>query len=263
MEETEKVKHSNKHSNDENQASDFKYSDPLIIFLWLLIVSTVSCARSPYSETTTAGLENLKHLCEKDAGLIIYQTVNADGYYNDTTQCLQCFDALLVEPLQYIEFCSDGTKKSSNYLIKNSGCYRLTKEKKDSGQCHAGIDARYAKFAAEPYVSFKQDNCIKVEVIKEPSLGLGLYVKNERNVVVGDKFDISRSEHIIKSTKTNDIYARNINYSLGVHTVNGARYGCDRKYYKGYEEHIENQGYLNIRRFFIKSVIKFNEESGD
>jgi hypothetical protein len=31
MEETEKVKHSNKHSNDENQASDFKYSDPLII----------------------------------------------------------------------------------------------------------------------------------------------------------------------------------------------------------------------------------------
>jgi len=31
MEEIEKVKHSNKHNNDMNQASDFNYSDPLIL----------------------------------------------------------------------------------------------------------------------------------------------------------------------------------------------------------------------------------------
>ncbi|MFT5425890.1 MAG: hypothetical protein ACI9ZT_000827 [Gammaproteobacteria bacterium] len=221
----------------------------LIVF----IIFTACGQQYRPSEPTRLGLIELKKLCEKDAGVTVYETIEADGYYDDTTQCLQCFDGLLDTPSQYIEFCADGTKNSSSYILKEPGCYRLTKIARDTNQCHAGIDERYANFVAEPYASFKQDNCIKVEPIERPSPGVGLFIRRDERTLAGKKFDISRYEYTIKSTNSNQKYGQYIGYSLQVYTVNGAQHKCGPKYYTDDGKPLIRP---SLYKYFIRKIIQ-------
>jgi hypothetical protein len=126
----------------------------------IFIIICTACGSS------APGLDELKKLCEKDAGLTINETVEADGYYDATTNCHHCWDALINTPFDHLEFCDHESKRSPlTYILKEHGCYRLSKVQRDTGQCHAGIDKRIAKRVTEPSVSFKEEQCIKVESI--------------------------------------------------------------------------------------------------
>ncbi len=204
--------------------------------------------------SSTSGLDELKRLCEKDAGLTINKTVEAEGYYDDTTNCHHCWDALINTPFEYIEFCDyESDRPPITYILKEHGCYRLSKVKRDSGQCHPGIDKKIAKRVTEPSVSFKEEHCISVELIDKPNLGPGLFLNKDEGLIIKEDFDISRYEYTIKSIADDQKYGLYINYSLVVKTVGGACYGCGSSAVTGERVSIKNPSFYKA---VISKVIK-------
>ena len=206
------------------------------------------------SEPTRLGLIELKKLCEKDAGLTVYETVEADGYYDDVTKCHHCWIGLINSPFEYIEYCDHESKRSPlTYVLKEHGCYRLTKVKRDSGQCHEDIDKKIAKRVTEPSASFKEEQCVEVDSIDKPSLGAGLFLDKDEKLILKDNFEISRYEYTIQSADNGQKYGQFINYSLVVKTVGGAGYSCGSSAVIGERVSVKNPSFYKA---FISKVIK-------
>ncbi len=51
-------------------------------------------------------LEELRRLCEKDAGVNIYRSVDADGYYDGEMKGRH-FEVLIKSDFEFIEFCDE------------------------------------------------------------------------------------------------------------------------------------------------------------
>ena len=224
---------------------------PFIVFVLAVFIICTSCSEE------IPGLNDLKKLCEKDAGLTIYKTVEADGYYDDITQCHHCWHELINTPLDNIEFCDHKSERSPlTYILKEHGCYRLSKVARSTGQCHEEIDKDVAKRVIEPFTSFKKDQCIKVDKIDNPSLGIGLFLLKDEKMISNDDFDISRYEYTIKSNNDNQIYGKYINYSLVRKTVGGAGYGCGSSAVTGQRVSVKNPSFYKA---FISKVIEVKE----
>ncbi|MCP5214239.1 MAG: hypothetical protein H6995_04435 [Pseudomonadales bacterium] len=233
-----------------NKCVSFLRSKKLIILILLLACS--GC------DSEKVGLRELKRLCEKDAGLTINKTVEADGYYDDTTLCHHCWHGLLNSPFKYIEFCDlESERHPLTNAIKEQGCYRLTKVSRDSGQCHVEIDEDIAKRVIEPFVSFKKEQCIRAESIEKPTEGLGLFLNKDEGMVIERDFSISRYEYGIKSLDSNYEYGKFINYSLVIKTVGGAQHVCDSSLLTGERVTVKNP---SLYKAFIKKVIVLNKE---
>jgi|GEM_PF-1982371 len=166
--------------------------------------------------SSTPGMDELKTLCEKDGGLKVYKTIEVDGFYDATTKCHHCWDALISGPFQYLDFCDLESERSPlSYVLEENGCYRLSKVSRDSGQCHAGVDKKIAKIVTEPTASFREKQCVKVERIDEPG---SLY----RYVVDSEEFWLDKSiRTLIRKTtlrledvEEGDLVARDISYIL-------------------------------------------------
>ena len=218
------------------------------IALFVFFILSTACGSS------THGLDELKRLCEKDAGLTIYKTVEADGYYDDTTQCHHCWHGLINGPFEYVEFCDHESKRHPlTYILKEHGCYRLSKVKRDSGQCHVEIDKDIAKGVIEPFASFKKEQCVSVESIDKPGLGLGLFLNKDEGLMMKDDFEISRYEYTIKSLSDERRYGEFINYSLVVKTTGGAGYSCGSSAVIGERVSVKSPSFYKA---FISKVIK-------
>jgi len=217
-----------------------------ILIIFILLIFNFSCS------SEKAGLDKLKELCEKDAGLTIYKTVEADGYYDDTTICHHCWHGLINSPYQYIEFCDfDSDRPPIMYILKDHGCYRLSKVKRDSNQCHIEIDSDINKKAVEPFVSFRDKQCISVESIDKPESELGLFLNIKKDVVIKNDFEISKYHHTIKNNtqKIGEL----INYSLVVRTIGGAGYSCGSSAITGKRTNEKNPSF---HKLFINKVIQ-------
>jgi len=204
--------------------------------------------------SSTPGLDELRELCEKDAGLTINKTVEANGYYDDTTKCQYCWHDLINSPFDQVEFCDyESARHPLTYILKEHGCYRLSKVKRDSGQCHAEINKDIEKRVIEPFASFKEEQCINVESIDKPDMGLGLFLNKNEEVVVGNNFGVSRYEYTIKSFDDNQKYGQYINYSLVVKTVGGAQHVCNSPLLTGERVFVKNP---SLYKTFIGKIIK-------
>ena len=153
------------------------------------------------------GLDELKRLCEKDAGLTIYKTVEADGYYDMTGSNVD----LIHSDYQFFEYCDDSPTIVD--LTPEPGCWRVSKVKRESGRCYEPLDKRLAKFIVEPYPEFLKDHCLAVEKIEKPtalySYHSGLNSWPAKNGVS----EFIRSYALFKEVKSGDILSEYISYS--------------------------------------------------
>lgn len=159
--------------------------------------------------SSTSGLDELKMLCEKDAGLTIYKTVEAEGYYDATGS-----NTIVAETdYRFIEFCDENPTFVD--AIPEPGCWRVSKVKRESGQCYERLDKRLAKIVVEPYPEFLKDNCIAVEKIEKPEADYKYEVEREEwwiNESAGTK--MRRYTGKIINTKTGGTHGEAISYSL-------------------------------------------------
>ena len=237
----------------------WKYLTPLFVLntpkklsILFLVMSCSSCS------SEKQGLDELKRLCEKDAGLTIYKTVEVDGYYDDTTTCHHCWHGLIDSPFKYIEFCDfDSARHPLTNILKEHGCYRLSKVKINMGQCHVGIDKDIAKYIVEPFVSFKEKQCISVEKVEKPKSQYKYSVDSEKLWIdksIGSL--ISKTILRFEDKSSGNLVARDIVYSLITENagtgLSSSPIGCN-SWYITKKRSPEYKGTRD--RIFLKSVI--------
>lgn len=133
-----------------------------VFFVPCLVFVLVSCS----SERT--GLNELRKLCEKDAGLRIFRTVEAEGYYDAYAES-GIADKLVTEKYNFYEFCDDSPSLSKSTAIPEPGCWRVKRVERSLGLCYERIDRMLAKVVVEPYPEFLKKYCIAVERLEKPT----------------------------------------------------------------------------------------------
>lgn len=185
----------------------------LIILIVFILLTACSLNAS--------GLDELKKLCEKDAGLTIYKTVEADGYYDATGNRMN----LIKSDYQFFEYCDENPMFTDS--IPEPGCWRMSKVKRESGQCYERLDKKLAKFVVEPYPEFLQHYCLAVEKIEKPtarySYQSGLKSWPAKNGVS----EFIRSYAQLKETESGEILGEYISYSYNVKPRHTSPRHCD------------------------------------
>ena len=185
-------------------------------FLLLLGLVCTACS------SEKKGLAELKSLCEKDAGLRIYKTVQAEGYYDTTGG----FD-LVLSPYKFYEFCDNSPSPSKFNVIPEPGCYRVEKVKRKEGQCHPGYDEALEKVVVDPYPEFLTNHCISVQKIDKPMARYSYYADIEVWKDKNEKSGFIRSEISIKDSSNDNVLGGFINYSYTANPVIPVSKSCD------------------------------------
>lgn len=190
------------------------------------------------------GLEELKRLCAKDAGLTINKTVEAEGYY-DATRKGGVLHLLIPSEYRFTEYCNFEPTKTS--LSDEPGCFRLTKVSRETGQCNEIVDKVLKKSGKDTTIKFREHNCIAVEKLEKPmarySYKEGLKSWLAKNGI--SKFRKSYAR--IKDTKTGELLSEYISYSYNKTPGLTSSKGC----------HLINEKFSSyIETNIIKSTIK-------
>lgn len=122
---------------------------------------------------TPPEIKELRRLCALDAGQTVYETVQADGYFDATIDGAFIVSSLVAgagAKFSYIEFCNDKTSFANSPGVKvGPGCWRATKVARDKGNCNVDADNQMKKWIASPYPEFMKTQCISVEKIDKPT----------------------------------------------------------------------------------------------
>ncbi|MEZ5547984.1 MAG: hypothetical protein R3E74_09430 [Pseudomonadales bacterium] len=187
-----------------NKCVSFLRSKKLIILILLLACS--GC------DSEKVGLRELKRLCEKDAGLKIYKTVEADGFYNAYSNN-GITEYLINGSYNFYEFCDSSPSPSRNTLFPEPGCFKVSKVIRKSGLCDERVDKALFRYDRPGFVDFREKHCIVVEKIEKPiakySYHSGLKSWSAKNEVS----EFIRSYVQLKETANNEILSEYISYS--------------------------------------------------
>ena len=168
------------------------------------------------------GLEELKRLCEKDAGLKIYKTVEADGYY-DASRKGGVLWQLVPSDYRFVEFCDYDSKRPS---FDEPGCWRLTKVSRETGQCDERVDKTLWKSGSEATIAFREQSCIAVEKIEKPTARYHYHSDFKKWTATNEVSKYTRTDVSIEDTKTSEILGRYIYYSYTEKPRHTIRKGC-------------------------------------
>jgi hypothetical protein len=191
------------------------------------------------------GLEQLKALCEKDAGLFIYKTVEADGFYNSYSNN-GITNYLIKGPYSFYEFCDDSPSTLRDNIFPDPGCFRVKKVYRESSICNERVDKNYARFVVEPYPEFMKTFCIAVEKIEKPTARYSYHSQpSSWSGIKGAEF--RRSDSFIRDTQTSQIVGRYVSYSYNANPGISSPQSC----------HNINKSYISYREAnLIGSIIK-------
>ena len=190
---------------------------PFLLLLLVLICTACSSEQR--------GLAELKRLCDKDAGLTIYKTVEADGFYNAYSNN-GITDYLIKGPYKFYEFCDESPSLSIYNIFPEPGCFRVIKVNRTNGQCDEKIDKALSKYIIDPYPEFLQEYCIEVEKIDKPK---ARYIYNEQlnKWLASNKYsEFIRTEVSIEDRASNEVMGRYISYSYNVRPGHSSPKSC-------------------------------------
>lgn len=169
-----------------------------VVILFLAVV---------YNSPNSVGLRHLKSYCEKDAGLKIYRTVEASGYFNASGRT-----SLVHSSYTFSEYCDDaGLRYEPD---PGPGCFRLTVVDRNSGQCHPGLDDRLSQFVVEPYPEFLASSCLAVEKVERPTARYSFHSDLQSYHLENKASKITRSRVYIKDTYDDSLLATYVTYVL-------------------------------------------------
>jgi hypothetical protein len=195
----------------------------LIIKLGLLIIFILLTACG-------SGLDELKRLCEKDAGLTIYKTVEAEGYYDATAKA---GGRLLDSDYQFYEYCNNDPSP----VYPEPGCRRLTKVSRDTGSCDEEYDKTLMRFDRKGYAEFRKDHCIAVEKIEKPTARYKYEVEREEWWVnERDETQMSVGIGRIVDIKTGEVLGQAKNYVLSPKRSTPPSFHCGSAHVTGLQK---------------------------
>ena len=155
----------------------------------------------------------LRRWCEKDAGLEIHRVVRASGYFDAWASSYSPWQIILDTDYKFIEVC-DSMRRSYRPLSK-PGCWRVTKVRRDSQQCHTGIDSEIRKKKDPRYVEFSKHQCFTAEKLAKPQAAYARFGSSSR-------WDLDNAWHsrmyrylnILKDLQTDVVIAKEVYYKI-------------------------------------------------
>ena len=197
---------------------------PAIYRQWLFTMVLGLTVLLSSCSSEKAGLDKLRELCEKDAGLTINKTVEAEGYY-DATRKSGALGLLVPSEFTFSEYCNLEPNIAS--LFDEPGCWRLTKVSRETNQCSEKVDKILWRFARNGYSAFREKNCIAVEKIEKPTARYGYYSDFTKwySEKEGSKF--TRSDVFIQNDLTKEILGRYISYSYNIKPGHSTAKSCE------------------------------------
>jgi len=219
-----------------NQINTMTYSDKVINFIFtsgvinkrldsllkriltpLFFILLTACGLN------ASGLNELKRLCEKDAGLTIYKTVEADGYY-DSTRKGGVLWKLIPSDFRFSEFCNYDFYKPS---FNEPGCWRVTKIPRHMGQCNEIVDNALRNSGKESSRKFREQNCITVEKIEKPTTRYSYHSDFNKWYSKNETSKFTRSDVYINDDLTNEILGRYVSYSYNLRPGHTTAKSCE------------------------------------
>ncbi len=228
-----------------------KIDAPLYLSKLTILLLVLACSAC---NSEKAGMKELKRLCDKDAGLKIYRTVEAAGYYDAYTDCHHCWNELIRSNYRFVEFCAVEDRDPLSYILADKGCYRITKVKRDHNTCHLRVDQRLSEFRIHPFPEFLKEYCITIEKMKKPeaeySYDEDLEIWREKNGVS----EFIRSRAWFEDRGNREVISEYISYSYNKRPGHTSPKSCrilDKKFS------------ISIKTDFIGETIKSNKEKLD
>jgi len=188
------------------------------VSIFLLTILCFSCS------SEQAGLDELKKLCEKDAGISIYKTVEADGYY-DSSRKSGALRLLIDSDYGFTEFCN--LEPNITSLFDESGCWRLTKISRDTGQCNEMVDEILNSSGGYSYPEFRGKNCISVERLNKSKARYVYHSELKEWFSENGKSEFQRSDSYIKDSRTLQILGRYVSYSYNPRPGHSTAKSCE------------------------------------
>jgi len=178
----------------------------------LLVLACSACS------SEQAGLNELRRLCEKDAGLTIYKTVEADGFYDTRGSNTSVAET----DYRFIEFCDDNPT-----VIDSPGCWRVSKVKRELGQCYERLDKSLAKIVVAPYPEFLKEHCLAVEKLEQPEAEY-TYEVERAEWWVNENAGTKMIRHIgrVFNKKTGEVLGQGISYVLRKKSSAPSTFSC-------------------------------------
>ncbi len=158
------------------------------------------------------GLDELKKLCKKDAGLTINKSVEAEGYY-DASRKVGALRLLIPSDYNFTEYCN--LEPNITSLFDEPGCWHLTKVSRETGLCDERVDKSLWKSGKDTTIKFREKNCIAVNKIEKPTARYRYEIERKEwwlNESVGTKmtWGIGR----VVNNETEEIIGTGVNYVL-------------------------------------------------
>lgn len=202
-------------------SSSISYMKKLPLLLFLVCMACSSEKR---------GLAELKRLCEKDAGLTIYKTVEADGYF-DASRKDGALRLLIASDYDFIEYCNEAPNIMS--FLEEPGCARYTRVAKNSGLCDVRIDKILNKSAVGPNVSFRAKYCIAFEKIDKPEARYAYNAQLDEWLANNKYSEFIRTQAFVEDRVSREVLGQYISYSYNVRPRHSSPKSCniiDEKY---------------------------------
>ncbi len=196
----------------------------LSLLMVLIVISSCSRGFKTPVGYDAPGLDELKRLCEKDAGLTINKSVEAKGYY-DATRKGGVLWKLIPSGFNFVEYCN--LEPNIMSLFDEPGCWRLIKISRETGQCNANVDKSLMRVASDTSIEYRKQNCIAVEKIEKPTARYS-YQSGWREWVATDEVSkYTRTDVYIKDSQTSEVLGRYISYSYIDKPRHALRKSCD------------------------------------
>ena len=127
---------------------------------------------------------------------------------------------------QFIEFCNDNPKFTR--AITEPGCWRVSKVKRELGQCYERLDKKLAKYVVEPYPAFLKDHCLAVGKLEKPEARYSYHSVAKQWFDKNGKSEFRRSDAYIIDVVTSDILGRFVSYSYNEKPGHTSPTSCNR-----------------------------------
>ena len=191
-------------------------------------------------------LEELRRLCEKDAGVNIYRSVDADGYY-DGEKKGGSLEVLVRSDFEFIEFCDENPVLKT--VLQEPGCARYTRVPADSGRCDPKVQHILDNSAAERYAAFRKESCVELELLDKPEARY-FYETDLKTWSAEDKSQRFTRIHVrISDTETTELMGEYISYSL----VPTSSYGVSKSCYHLSDEYSSFAAAKLVERVLMQS----------
>ena len=183
----------------------------------VLITVILAGLLSACSQSADKTLAELERLCKKDAGVTVYKTVVADGYYDANKGCHSCWNRLIESHYSYLEYCDDNPRKSA--VINEKGCWRIYKDDKDSKQCHKKINELIEKNNWSSQLEFRKNSCIAIKKVDFLEAKYELYSQTKIVFSISEnKHKIVRYEETVYDRSSKSVVAKQIEYNAYIYS---------------------------------------------